>query len=156
MTKKEVPKSANKFSCERSDFTCSKESNYKDIQWHGNIKYELIRTKKCQKMPNNIIVIVVKSTNMHLHFGIIKRIANMKGIMVSSKLKLIHLVNYLIKENMEFKKMIMENYWRSERHEDKNYKHASFGIMERYENSTQYISFLQSQILERLRTWFQN
>ena len=60
MTKKEVPKNANKFSCERSDFTCSKESNYKDIQWHGNIKYELIRTKKCQKTPNNIITIMVK------------------------------------------------------------------------------------------------
>ena len=60
MTKKQVPKSVNKFSRERCDFRCSKESKYKDIHWHGNIKYELIRTKKCQKMPENIITIMVK------------------------------------------------------------------------------------------------
>ena len=45
---------------------------------HRNIKYEQIRMILRQKTPNNIIVIVVKSTNMHLHFGIINRVANMQ------------------------------------------------------------------------------
>ena len=78
-----------------------------DIYPHRSIKYEQIRMILRQKTPNNIIVIVVKSTNMHLHFGIIKRIAKMKGIMVSSKLKLIHLVKYSVKENTDLKKVIM-------------------------------------------------
>jgi hypothetical protein len=78
-----------------------------DIYPHGSIKYEQIRMILRQKMPNNIIVIVAKSTNMHIHFGITRRIAKRKGITVSSKLKLIHLVNHLMKENTDLKKMIM-------------------------------------------------
>ena len=35
-----------------------------------------------------------------------------------------NLVNYSMKENMELKKVMMENYGRDERHEDKKYKHA--------------------------------
>ena len=87
MTKKEVPENANKFSCERCDFQCSKESNYNR---HLMTRKHKIRTNTNEKVPNNIIVIVVKSINMRLHFGITKRIAKIKGVMVSSKLKLIH------------------------------------------------------------------
>ena len=87
MTKKEVPENANKFSCERCDFQCSKESNYNR---HLMTRKHKIRTNTNEKVPNNIIVIVVKSINMRLHFGITKRIAKMKRIMMSSKLKLIH------------------------------------------------------------------
>jgi hypothetical protein len=38
-----------------------------DIYPHRSIKYEQIRMILRQKTPNNIIVIVVKSTIMHLH-----------------------------------------------------------------------------------------
>ena len=61
-----------------------------DIYPHRSIKYEQIRMILSQKMPKNIIAIVVKSINMRLHFGITKIIAKRKGITVSSKLKLIH------------------------------------------------------------------
>ena len=89
MTKKEVPKNANKFSCERCYFQCSKESN---CNRHLVTREHKIRTNTNEKVPKNAeqYVIVVKSINMHLHFGITKRIAKMKGIMLSSKLKLIH------------------------------------------------------------------
>ena len=107
MTKKEVPKNANKFSCERCDFTCSKESNYNRHLMTRKHKIRTNTNEKCQKTPNNIIVFVAKSTNMHLHFGITKRIVKMKGIMMPSKVKLIHLVNHLMKENTDLKKMIM-------------------------------------------------
>ena len=48
MTKKEVPKSANKFSCERYDFTCSKESNYNE---HLTTRSHKIRTNTNEKVP---------------------------------------------------------------------------------------------------------
>ena len=84
MTKKEVPKNVNKFSCRRCDFQCSKESNYNR---HLMTRKHKIRTNTNEKVPNNIIVIVVKSINMRLHFGITKRIAKRKGVMMNSKLK---------------------------------------------------------------------
>ena len=50
MTKKEVPKSANKFSCERYDFRCSKESNY---YRHLMTRKHRIRTNTNEKVPKN-------------------------------------------------------------------------------------------------------
>ena len=50
MTKKEVPKNANKFSCERCDFQCSKESNYKR---HLMTRKHKIRTNTNEKVPKS-------------------------------------------------------------------------------------------------------
>ena len=50
MTKKEVPKNANKFSCERCDFQCSKESNYNR---HLMTRKHKIRTNTNEKVPKN-------------------------------------------------------------------------------------------------------
>ena len=50
MTKKEVPKNANKFSCERCDFQCSKESNYNR---HLMTRKHKIRTYTNEKVPKN-------------------------------------------------------------------------------------------------------
>ena len=50
MTKKEVPKSANKFSCERYDFQCSKESNYNR---HLMTRKHKIRTSTHEKVPKS-------------------------------------------------------------------------------------------------------
>ena len=50
MTKKEVPENANKFSCERCDFQCSKESNYNR---HLMTRKHKIRTNTNEKVPKN-------------------------------------------------------------------------------------------------------
>ena len=50
MTKKEVPENANKFSCERCDFQCSKESNYNR---HLMTRKHKIRTNTNKKVPKN-------------------------------------------------------------------------------------------------------
>ena len=50
MTKKEVPKSANKFSCEMCDFQCCKESNYNR---HFMTRKHKIRTNTNEKVPKN-------------------------------------------------------------------------------------------------------
>ena len=50
MTKKEVPKNANKFSCGRCDFQCSKESNYCR---HLITRKHRIRTNTKEKVPKN-------------------------------------------------------------------------------------------------------
>ena len=54
MTKKEVPKSANKFSCERYDFTCSKESNYNKYDDIYALK-NFIKNYLKNKFPNSKI-----------------------------------------------------------------------------------------------------
>ena len=45
-----MPKNANKFSCERCDFQCSKESNYKR---HLMTRKHKIRTNTNEKVPKN-------------------------------------------------------------------------------------------------------
>ena len=50
MTKKEVPKNVNKFSCRRCDFQCSKESNYNR---HLMTRKHKIRTNTNEKVPKN-------------------------------------------------------------------------------------------------------
>ena len=50
MTKKEVPKSANKFSCKECDFECSKESNYNKYLM---TRKHRIRTSTNEKVPKN-------------------------------------------------------------------------------------------------------
>ena len=50
MTKKEVPENANKFSCERCDFQCSKESNYNR---HWMTRKHKIQTNTNEKVPKS-------------------------------------------------------------------------------------------------------
>ena len=53
-TTKKMPKNAEKYYCEKCDFTCNKKSNYEKhilTKKHKMAEYNQIQPKKCQKMP---------------------------------------------------------------------------------------------------------
>ena len=118
MTKKEVPENANKFSCERCDFQCSKESNYNR---HLMTLKHKIRTNTNKKVPKNAEQYNCNCGKKYKHASSLwnhKKNCEKKGSHDEQQTQIIpstdneNLVNYLI-ENMEMKKMIMENYGRN-------------------------------------------
>ena len=118
MTKKEVPKSANKFSCERCDFTCSEESNY--IR-HLMTRKHRIRTNTNEKVPKNAKQYNCNCGKKYKHASSLwnhkKNCENeenhdVQQTQINPSTDNENLVNYLMIENMELKKMIMENYGR--------------------------------------------
>jgi hypothetical protein len=67
-----MPKTANIYSCELCNFTCSKESNWK-IHISTNKHNKRTNTNAAlKKMRQNTYVIVVKNTNTHRRYGITK------------------------------------------------------------------------------------
>ena len=119
MTKKEVPKSANKFSCERCDFQCSKESNYNR---HLMTRKHKIRTNTNKKVPKNAEQYHCNCGKKYKHASSLwnhKKNCENEGNHVVQQTQINpsidneNLVNYLMKENLELKKLIMENYGRN-------------------------------------------
>ena len=116
MTKKEVPENANKFSCERCDFQCSKESKYNR---HLMTRKHKIRTNTNEKVPKNAGKYHCNCGKKYKHASSLwnhKKNCEKKGnhgvqqTQSKPSIDQENLVNYLMKENMELKKMIMENY----------------------------------------------
>ena len=116
MTKKQVPKSANKFSCERCDFQCSKESNYNR---HLMTRKHKIRTNTNKKVPKNAEQYNCNCGKKYKHASSLwnhkKNCENeenhdVQQTQINPSTDNENLVNYLMIENMELKKMIMENY----------------------------------------------
>ena len=116
MTKKEVPINANKFSCERCDFQCSKESNYNR---HLMTRKHKIRTNTNEKVPKNAEQYYCNCGKKYKHSSSLwnhKKNCENEGnhgvqqTQINPSIDNENLVNYLMNENMELKKMIMGNY----------------------------------------------
>ena len=106
----------NKFSCGRCDFQCSKESNYNR---HLMTRKHKIRTNMNEKLPK-------KAEQYHCNYGKKYKHASslwnhkkncenegnhgVQQTQINPSIDNENLVNYLMKENMELKKMIMGNY----------------------------------------------
>ena len=119
MTKKEVPENANKFSSERCDFQCSKESNYNR---HLMTRKHKIRTNTNEKVPKNAEQYHCNCGKKYKHASSLwnhKKNCENEGnhdvqqTQINPSTDNENLVNYLMIENMELKKMIMENYGRN-------------------------------------------
>ena len=152
MTKKEVPENAKKFSCERCDFQCSKESNYNR---HLMTRKHKIRTNMNEKLPK-------KAEQYHCNYGKKYKHASslwnhkkncenegnhgVQQTQINPSIDNENLVNYLMKENLELKKMIMENYGRNVTNNINNYQNFYINIFlnEQCKDAMNLTEFLES------------
>jgi hypothetical protein len=117
MTAKKMPKNAEIFYCKICDFQCSKQSNYEKhllTRKHKNTAKILPNTAK--KMPKNAASFMCSCGKEYKHRQSLtthkKKCQNDDNSIVTQKENYLfdkdELIKYLIKENIEFKEMIIE------------------------------------------------
>ena len=152
MTKKEVPENANKFSCERCDFQCSKESNYNR---HLMTRKHKIRTNTNEKVPKSAEQYNCKCGKKYKHASSLwnhKKNCENEGNQVVQQIQINpsidneNLVNYLMKENLELKRMIMGNYGRNVTNNINNNQNFNINIFlnEQCKDAMNLSEFLES------------
>ena len=152
MTKVFTPKSAKKFSCKECDFECSKRS---DWSRHTSTQKHKIRTNTNDFTPKNAEQYHCNCGKKYKHASSLwnhKKNCENEGnhgvqqTQINPSIDNENLVNYLMKENLELKKMIMENYGRNVTNNINNNQNFNINIFlnEQCKDAMNLTEFLES------------
>ena len=152
MTKVFTPKSAKKFSCKECDFECSKRS---DWSRHISTQKHKIRTNTNDFTPKNAEQYHCNCGKKYKHASSLwnhKKNCENEGnhgvqqTQINPSIDNENLVNYLMKENLELKKMIMENYGRNVTNNINNNQNFNINIFlnEKCKYAMNWTEFLES------------
>ena len=152
MTNVFTPKSAMKFSCKECDFECSKRS---DWSRHISTQKHKIRTNTNDFKPKNAEKYNCNCGKKYKHASSLwnhKKNCEIEGnhgvqqTQINPSIDNENLVNYLMKENMELKKMIMGNYGQNVTNNINNNQNFNINIFlnEQCKDAMNWTEFLES------------